>query len=186
MRLRTLMSNLRHIALCAFLVSVTAFTQDGGGIKAPSVTVAPIAPVSVVRGKAASFELDFRVGHGFHINSNQPKDEYLIPTSLKLEPPSDIAIGKIEYPQGQDIAFAFSPNEKINVYSGDVAITGLVRTMSSASYGTYRVHGTLTYQACDNAACYPPKRLPVQFDVKIVKAARASVHRNPGQSPNVH
>ncbi len=181
------MSKLCHIAaLAALLVSITAFTQDAPGTKSPSVTVAPVPPVSVQRGKSANFELDFRVGRGFHVNSNQPKDEYLIPTSLKLDPPSDLVIGRVEYPQGQDVAFAFSPNEKINVYSGDVAITGMVRAMSSASYGTYRVHGTLTYQACDNAACYPPKRLPVEFDVKIVKAPSTKVHRNPGQSPDVH
>lgn len=180
------MSTLRHIALAALFVSVTAFTQDAPGSKAPSVTFAPIAPVSVQRGKSASFELDFRVGRGFHVNSNQPKDEYLVPTSLKLDPPSDLAIGKIEYPQGQDVAFAFSPNEKINVYSGDVAVTGIVRAMSTASYGTFRVHGILTYQACDNASCYPPKRLPVQFDVKVVRPPSGTHHRNPGQSPDVH
>jgi Thiol:disulfide interchange protein DsbD, N-terminal len=178
------MPNMRRLVVAVLIFSATAFAQ-GPGPKAPSVTVAPIAPVSVQRGKSANFELYFRVGSGFHINSNQPKDEYLIPTSLKLDPPNDVAIGKIEYPQGQDVAFAFSPTEKINVYSGDVAITGVVRTMSTASYGTYRVHGTLTYQACDHAACYPPKRLPVQFDIKVVKAPSGTHRRNPGQSPNI-
>jgi hypothetical protein len=180
------MLTIRQIAVAVLLVSMTGLAQENSGLKTPSVTVAPIPPVSVQRGKSANFELDFRVGRGFHINSNQPKDEYLIPTTLKLDPPSDIAIGKIDYPQGQDVAFAFSPTEKINVYSGDVAITGMVRTMSTAAYGTFRVHGTLTYQACDNAACYPPKRLPVQFDVKVVRPANGIQHRNPGQSPNVH
>lgn len=180
------MRTVLHLALASLLLLMVGLAQDNPGPKAPSVTVAPIAPVSVQRGESASFELDFRVGRGFHVNSNQPKDEYLIPTSLKLDPPSDVAIGKIEYPQGQDVAFAFSPNEKINVYSGDVAITGLVRAMSTSSYGTFRVHGTLTYQACDNAACYPPKRLPVQFDVKVVRPTTGTHHRNPGQSPDVH
>jgi hypothetical protein len=180
------MLKLRHVALAAVLLSLMGWAQDNPGPKAPSVTVAPIAPVSVQRGKSASFELDFRVGRGFHVNSNQPTYPELIPTALKLDPPSDVAISKIEYPQGQDVAFAFSPDEKINVYSGDVAVTGLVRAMSTASYGTYRVHGTLTYQACDNAACYPPKRLLVQFDVKVVKAPSTKVRRNPGQSPDVH
>jgi hypothetical protein len=180
------MRTVLHLALVSLLLLATGLAQNTPGLKAPSVTVASIAPVSVQRGKSASFELDFRVGRGFHINSNQPKDEYLIPTSLKLDPPSDVVISKVEYPQGQDVAFAFSPNEKINVYSGDVAVTGMVRVMSTASYGTYRVHGTLTYQACDNAACYPPKRLPVEFDVKIIRPSSGTHRRNPGQSPDVH
>ena len=31
-----------------------------------------------------------------------------------------------------------------------------------ADTGTHTVDGTLRYQACDHAACYPPKSLPVQ------------------------
>ena len=51
--------------------------------------------------------------------------------------------------------------------------------------GKYVVRGRLKYQACDNAACYPPQQLPVSFDVRIGKAAAAG-HKNPAQSPNSH
>jgi hypothetical protein len=51
--------------------------------------------------------------------------------------------------------------------------------------GKYIVRGTLKYQACDNAACYPPRQLPVSFDVKIAKAPPAP-HKNPAQSPHAH
>jgi hypothetical protein len=51
--------------------------------------------------------------------------------------------------------------------------------------GKYAVHGELKYQACDNAACYPPKKIPVDFQVKVVKGA-APVRRNPRQSPHIH
>lgn len=181
------MRSIHHVALVLLLASTAAFTQITTGPTAPSVTVAPIGTITVQRGKSAAFEFNFRVARGFHINSNAPKDEYLIPTSLKLNPPSDVVIGKIQYPTGQDISFAFAPGQPINVYSGDVTITGMVRTMRTASTGVYRIHGTFTYQACDNAACYPPKRLPVQFDIKVVKSLdRPSGRRNPGQSPNIH
>jgi len=173
------------LTIASLILSLAAVAQNSAVAKAPSITAAPIAPVSVQRGKSATFELDFRVAPGFHINSNQPHDEYLIPTSLKLDAPNDIVLGKITYPQGEDKSFAFAPDQKINVYANDVAITGMVRAMSTAPYGTSRVRGTLTYQACDNAACYPPKRLPVQFDVKVVRPPRAPRH-NPAQSPHVH
>jgi hypothetical protein len=51
--------------------------------------------------------------------------------------------------------------------------------------GKYVVRGTLKYQACDNSACYPPKQLPVSFDVKIAKAP-AAPRKNPAQSPHAH
>jgi hypothetical protein len=47
------------------------------------------------------------------------------------------------------------------------------------------MHGVLRYQACDNAACYPPKTVPVRFDVKVVKEPTTG-RRNPAQSPHVH
>ena len=51
--------------------------------------------------------------------------------------------------------------------------------------GKYVMHGMLRYQACDNAQCFPPKALPVSFDVKVVKEPPAH-HANPAQSPHVH
>jgi uncharacterized membrane protein len=48
------------------------------------------------------------------------------------------------------------------------------------------LRGELKYQACDNAACYPPKKLPVQFEVRVVKGTFASGKKNPAQSPHVH
>ena len=68
--------------------------------------------------------LNFRVASGFHINSNTPKSEFLIPTGLKMDLPTDIVLGKIDYPAGKDLTFPFSPDEKLNVYSGDFAING--------------------------------------------------------------
>jgi hypothetical protein len=60
-----------------------------------------------------------------------------------------------------------------------------VRPLSSVLPAEYAVHGTLKYQACDNAACYPPKRLPVDFRVKVMKGPRPH-RRNPAQSPARH
>ena len=164
------------------LFSCIAWAQAG---KAPSVSMAPVALVSAQRGTQTKVSLNFRVARGFHVNSNAPKDEFLIPTALKMDLPTDIVLGKIEYPQGQDVSFPFSPDTKLNVYSGDFTINVMVHPLTSVVPGKYAMHGVLRYQACDNAQCFPPKTLPVSFDVKVVKEP-ATRHRNPGQSPHVH
>ena len=130
-------------------------------------------------------DLDFRVAPGFHINSNKPKSEFLIPTALKMDPPTDIALGKTQYPMGKDVSFPFSPDEKLNVFSGDFTIKLSVHPLNSVVPGKYMMRGTLRYQACDNAQCFPPKTLPVSFEVKVVKQPSQG-HRNPAQSPHVH
>jgi hypothetical protein len=144
----------------------------------------PVGVVTAQRTKQTMVDLDFRVAPGFHINSNKPKSEFLIATGLKMDPPTDIALGKTQYPPGKDVAFPFSPDEKLNVYSGDFTIKLSVHPLSSVVPGKYMMRGTLRYQACDNAQCFPPKTLPISFEVKVVKQPSQG-HRNPAQSPHV-
>lgn len=145
----------------------------------------PAGITPVYRGQSNSVELQFRVGSGFHVNSNTPKSDFLIPTSLKLTAPTDIVIGKITYPPGEDRSFPFDPTEKLSVYSGEFSVTLAVRPLKSVVPAKYAFHGTLRYQACDNAACYPPKTAPVDFEVKVEKG-KTVAHKNPAQSPHIH
>lgn len=174
-------SNPRFLC-CVALLAGTAGAQSG---KSPSVSMAPVPLVTAKRTQQTIVRLDFRVASGFHINSNAPKSEFLIPTALKMDPPTDIVLGKIQYPEGQDVSFPFSPDEKLSVYSGDFAISVAVHPLKSVMPGKYVMHGALRYQACDNAQCFPPKTLPVSFDVKVVKEPPAH-HANPAQSPHIH
>ena len=173
----------RNLSLICFLALATAaFAQKPPN---PSVTIQPIAPVTAMRTQQTKVELNFRVSPGFHVNSNTPKSEFLIPTALKMDLPTDIVLGKIGYPQGQDLTFPFSPDESLSVYTGDFTVTLEVHPLKSVVPGKYVMHGVLRYQACDNAQCFPPKALPVSFDVKVVKEKPAP-QKNPGQSPHIH
>jgi hypothetical protein len=173
------------LASALLLIPLWACAQDDLGPQAAAVKMAPAPVVTVMQGKPATVPLSFRVASGFHINSNRPKSEFLIPTVLKVAATTDIIIGKTTYPEGHDMSFAFAPDEKLNVYTGDFKVDVLVRPLRSVQAGKYIVRGTLKYQACDNAACYPPKQLPISFDVKIAKAPPAP-HKNPAQSPHAH
>ncbi|WP_245632172.1 protein-disulfide reductase DsbD N-terminal domain-containing protein [Edaphobacter aggregans] len=125
----------------------------------PKQYVSYAAEEQVVKaGKKAVVELRFRVTDGFHVNSHTPKSELLIPTNLTLQPAAGVKAEAIEYPAGTEYSFSFEPKEKLDVYSG--AFT--VKLPVVAEAGSHTVSGVLRYQACDNAACYPPKSLPVE------------------------
>jgi hypothetical protein len=179
------MRGLPKIAFTTLALFSSLALAQSPGKKAPSVSMAPVAPVTVTRGQAAPVSLHFRVAPGFHINSNTPKSEFLIPTALKMDAPTDIALTKTTYPEGKDMAFPFAPDEPLNVYSGDFTVTLTVRPLHTVMPSKYAIHGELKYQACDNAACYPPKKLPVDFEVKVLKGA-APAGKNPAQSPHAH
>ena len=153
--------------------------------KVPSVKVAPVAAVTVTQGKMSKAQVAFRVEPGFHINSHEPHDNLLVPTTLRLSPPTDLVIRGITYPPGQDVSFDFMAGEPLSVYTGDVLITATVWAPTRAARGSFRVRGILKYQACDNRQCYPPKEVPVDFDVKVIRAAVPSRRGRPAQSPNI-
>ena len=189
--LRASRGTLRFLFAALCLTCIPAFAQDPALVESSRpkatqrVTVAPIAPVVVHAGSFKQVELAFRVAPGNHINSHKPTSELLIPTVLSVSPPTDISVVKLTYPAGEDRSFPFSPGEKLNVYTGDFALTAQVRVARHTPLGRYRVRGMLKYQACDDRACYPPGKLPVTFDVKVAKVG-GRTRRNPAQSPHVH
>src|SRR5271165_1489738 len=133
------------------------------------VIVAPVGNVQLHAGAAKDVPIDFRIGSEYHINSHTPHSPLLIPTALKLNPSAPVTVADVKYPAGQDESFPFSPDEKLNVYSGDFSVNAQVKVPAGAAAGTYPVKGELRYQACDRSACYPPRSLPVQFQVTVVK-----------------
>ena len=103
----------------------------------------------------------------------------------QAERPTDIVIGRVTYPAGEEMSFAFAPDDKLSVYTGEFPVTVEIRPLAGVLPAKYMIHGELKYQACDNAACYPPKKVPVQFEVKVVKAPPPPA-RIPGRVPHVH
>lgn len=131
---------------------------DTDAPKPKSFVVYTAEQQEVTAGKRSVLELHFRVVDGFHVNSHTPKSELLIPTRIAFQPAAGVKAEAVEYPAGTSYSFSFDPTEKLDVYSG--AFT--VKLPVVAEAGVHTVDGTLRYQACDHAACYPPKSLPVQ------------------------
>lgn len=103
-------------------------------------------------------ELRFRVADGFHINSHTPKDELLIPTELELDSRDGVIVLNEQYPKGSAFRLAIGSGETLDVYQGEFRVT----VKLTAAKGAALLTGSLRYQACDNAACFPPKSLPVK------------------------
>jgi DsbC/DsbD-like thiol-disulfide interchange protein len=181
----------RRIALFAFSLAFTGVAlaaQEYPPATTLQVTAEPVAPVTVAAGKPARVQMKFRVSPGFHINSNQPGSELLIPTVLHLGPPTDIGVGKITYPAGQPLMLAIAPGERLSVYSGEFAIAANVSATRTATPGKYVVHGFLKYQACNDRACFPPRQAPLEVPVTVTKSqirSHSTAH-NPPQSPHIH
>jgi DsbC/DsbD-like thiol-disulfide interchange protein len=170
------------VSLFALFLPSIVFAQGSS----PAIAVAPIATVVVARGGKAPLNIELQVNKGFHVNSNKPNDELLMPTVVHLNPPEGIMIMNIQYPEAEQLALPFMGNEKLSVYSGHFAVTAEVRVPRTAALGTLRVHGDVKFQACDNRQCFPPKTTPLEFDVKVVRpVVKKKAAYNPA-SPHIH
>ena len=172
------------ISVALLAAQALAFGADEPKLARVYVTFEGASPSTVTPGKPTEVNLTFKVKEGFHVNSNQPKSELLIPTTLKLDLPTDLAAGSITYPPGKDLSFPFDPNEKLNVYSDAFTIKTKLAAAKTAASGNFTVHGELKYQACSDNACFPPRNIPVQFDVHVVNVPKRA-HRTTPQSPHI-
>ena len=152
------------LALALYLLAIHYPTPQLGQLDAPRpklkqfVVYASEAQV-IPAGKPSVLELRFRVQPGYHVNSHKPNSDLQIPTEVLLQPQPDLHLEPAQYPPGQTYTLTFDPTEKLNVYTGDFT----VKLPVLAQPGTHQLHGQLKYQACDQAACYPPKTLPLDI-----------------------
>jgi hypothetical protein len=101
----------------------------------------------------------------WHVQSNKPSEPTFIPTVLTLAPTAGVKIGTIRYPQGKSETVQ-GLSKPLSVYDEDFQITVLLNLDAHARL-PMTVAGTLTYQACQGAQCYPPKKLKVEIPIGV-------------------
>lgn len=131
----------------------------------PALSVAPPGQVSVKRGGEAELKLKAQVRAGFHVNSNAPADEFLIPLKLTW-PAGPVEAGPVTYPQPQFEKYAFSA-KPVSVFSGNFDIVTKLKAPASAAPGVVPITGKLRFQACNEKECLPPRTIDVRISVDI-------------------
>ncbi len=119
-------------------------------------------PITVAAGKPEWIELRFHVTPGFHINAHVPHDELLIPTSLNLADSATYRLLGEEYPAGTPLWLDIGAGETLTTYTGAFRL----RLHVLAKAGESSLRGTLHYQACDTASCFPPRDLALSVPLR--------------------
>jgi DsbC/DsbD-like thiol-disulfide interchange protein len=163
--------DIRQVRLMKALIALTVFALSL--VTAPAqkkeVEYVKLAKVEVAGEPAAGARvtatLHFKIEPGFHTQSHKPSEDYFIPTVLKLDPIAGIRAGTIKYPDGKEEAVD-GLDKPLSVFDKEFAITVPLAISAQAKLPA-TLTGTLTYQACKGAVCYPPKKLKVE--VKLEK-----------------
>ncbi len=103
----------------------------------------------------------------WHINSNRPYDEFLIPSKLVIDSAGPFKLEKTTYPKAEDIKLGFS-DEPLSVWQGEIYIGGLVKVNKNIEPGIYPLIIELQYQSCNNNTCLPPTSVKDTLKVEVV------------------
>ena len=131
------------------------------------LTVGEPQKVAGKRGTAVQAKIPVTVRQGFHVNSNTPTEEYLIPLSLIWTATGALESGTVTYPKPAMQVFEFSEGKPISVYVGSIELLANFKVAANAPAGPGIATGKLKYQACSNKACYPPKTVEVNVSYSV-------------------
>jgi thioredoxin:protein disulfide reductase len=163
------------------LAAPAGVAQDSGAPPPGAAVVKPHAYVSlapVPRGKTFELAVVADIRQGFHMNSHQPTDEFLIPTTLTPQLPRGVRQIEAIYPPGEMRKFSFSKTP-LSVYTGSVKLLLRMEAAADAPLGPQTIPLTLRYQACNDTACLPPAKVPVEVKLQIAAAGAATQSANP-------
>ncbi len=161
------MSASRPLTLAALLCLAAA--ASGQFHRLETVRVASsAAPLTIAPSRTLEVETPLVIAPGFHINTGKPSLDYLIPTKLEWTS-KELKLLRVDYPAGQRRTFSFAPDKPLEVYQGQVSIRSRFQAPRGAAPGKLTLRGKLSYQPCDDTACYPPVNVPVEVGVEIVK-----------------
>jgi thiol:disulfide interchange protein DsbD len=154
--------------LCVIFLSTASFAQLFDDVDI--LQVKPfVSHDNIAAGSEFFLAVKVNIKEGYHINSNTPSEEFLIPTVLKFMPAEGMSFGKVVYPPHKMRAFSFS-KDKIAVYENEILIFVHVSTSPQLSLGAHTISTRLSYQACDEHTCFAPSEKEILFDFNVVSA----------------
>ena len=128
-----------------------------------AVTAAPPAPVTAKAGESFEIPLTVRIRSGYHINSDQPLENYLIPTQLAWDAPGFTTVGT-RFPEAELVQYEFSDGP-MSVFSGEIRIVTTIKAPKTLD-GPATLQGKLRYQACNDKSCLAPTSVDVEAVVR--------------------
>lgn len=152
------------------LVAAPLLYAQGGP---PQVRFEPLIERSPVHaGSTVRIAVRVTLPEGYHVNSNAPLDEFLIPTAWTFEPTAGVSADRIAYPEAH--MFLQGDVLELLVYETEFIVGAELNLAPDLAPGTYMVNSGFGYQACDDIACYAPTSEALSFTIEVVDADAAA------------
>ncbi len=111
--------------------------------------------------------LQVKIDSEWHINSNKPNEDYLIPSDVSINSKDGFLLSQKIFPKAKELKFDFS-DVPVSVFEGIFEIPVVVRVPENLSEGKYNFEIEFSYQACNNQTCLPPDKEKIPVEIEIV------------------
>jgi thiol:disulfide interchange protein DsbD len=124
----------------------------------------PVQQIQVQRSYPILIEVS--IADGWHINSNKPLEEFLIPTEVEFSERGSVSFGKINYTKPDLRSFAFSETP-MSVYEGVVYIKSSLTVAPDFPIDSLNIECIIRFQACNDESCLAPDEVVFRLDVNL-------------------
>ncbi len=119
----------------------------------------------VVAGEELRLAVVLMIDRGWHVNSDDPGDEFSLPTTVEFLLPDGWPSPVPSFPDGETLEFDFS-DTPVEVWEGQaIILAGLV--VPDTATGDHRLRVAVTAQACNNTQCLAPEEVRTGVDVTV-------------------
>ena len=137
------------------------FAQSSGHL-----SVGQLHSVTGKRGDIVEARIPMTVDAGFHVNSNTPSEDYLIPLKVVWTAKGALEGGELVYPKPSMEKYEFS-DEPLSVFTGSFEIAANFKVAAGAPAGPGMAAGKLSYQACNARMCFPPAKVDISVPYQV-------------------
>ncbi len=120
----------------------------------------------IYSGSEFRIALQVKIKDTWHINSNKPNEDFLIPSEISLAGRDAFKIIQTSYPAAKEYKFSFSETP-LSVWENEIYIGALVKADEKISPGKYKLVVNLDYQACNNQSCLAPTNITDTIEIEI-------------------
>ncbi len=136
----------------------------------PTAELTPIVKRQAIQpGQTVTVELAVELPEDIHVQSDDPRDPFVIPTILTFTLPEGVTVEGITYPAASDFLLD-GWEEPLDVFEHEFTIEVQLVFDQDVPTGEIIVPGSLLYQACDDKVCFAPATASVEWRIRVEPA----------------
>ena len=158
-------------ALLAALGALVPASPAQAQLEVPKVVSgrAVLSKSAVHAGEPVKLALVLKIDKGWHINSDDPGDEFMFPSSVLLDEGQGFKLDAVAFPTPKTATYEYSDFE-LRVYEDEAVVGALLTPAADLKPGALKLVVKFKYQACNNQSCIMPQDLPFEIPVEVVAA----------------